>query len=193
MQCRYCHRKIGILRRLIDREFCSDAHRRKRPLSSARAAREAYDIYGYDEAWADVIERERKAKPAAKLAPVTLLICLALLGGLWLLPSSPIPASPELKYTLSRSGELMESLRKAIPIRPSVRLRDDFSHGLKEWVGGVDVDWARSAGMLRPGKLRLWKPSMKLSDYELEFEGAIERKAMGWTYRSQDTKTVAGR
>jgi hypothetical protein len=67
-----------------------------------------------------------------------------------------------------------------------VRLRDDFDSGLRDWVGsaGSSMGWTREGGAVRPGKLRLWAPSLKLADYQLEFEGQIEQKAMSWTFRS---------
>jgi hypothetical protein len=78
------------------------------------------------------------------------------------------------------------SLRNFLPGWQAVRLRDDFRAGLEDWVGpsGAGLDWSREGGLIRPGKLRRWEPSLKFADYQLEFEGRIERKAMGWTFRS---------
>src|SRR5271169_3099943 len=46
MVCLYCRRPIGILRRIKDPNFCSDQHRQKLVSKSARALREAEDLYG---------------------------------------------------------------------------------------------------------------------------------------------------
>ena len=48
------------------------------------------------------------------------------------------------------------------------------------------LDWTREGSAIRPGRLRLWAPSLKLADYQFEFEGQIEQKAMSWTFRSGD-------
>ena len=47
-------------------------------------------------------------------------------------------------------------------------------------------DWSFKDGFVRPAKLRLWKESMGMSDYQLEFAGEIEQKGLGWAYRAKD-------
>src|SRR5437667_264145 len=49
MVCLYCRKKIGPLRRLRDSQFCCSDHRKKLGTRSARALREAEDLYGFDE------------------------------------------------------------------------------------------------------------------------------------------------
>jgi hypothetical protein len=39
-----------------------------------------------------------------------------------------------------------------------------------------------------PGSLRLWKKSTSLSNYQMEFQGQIERKSLSWAYRASDEK-----
>src|SRR5437879_535403 len=56
MSCLFCRRKIGPLRRFVDTNFCSAEHRRKYRANSARALREAEDLYGAED---DVGERWR--------------------------------------------------------------------------------------------------------------------------------------
>src|SRR5260370_38172913 len=49
MVCLYCRKKIGLVRRFRDRSFCCSDHRKRGSSMSARALREAEDLYGYDE------------------------------------------------------------------------------------------------------------------------------------------------
>src|SRR5258708_39340643 len=48
MVCIYCRKRIGLLRRIKDPNFCSDEHRRKLVSTSARALRESEDLGEYD-------------------------------------------------------------------------------------------------------------------------------------------------
>src|SRR5438067_618663 len=56
MSCLFCRRKIGPLRKFVDSNFCCAEHRLKYRANSARALREAEDIYGPDD---DLGERWR--------------------------------------------------------------------------------------------------------------------------------------
>jgi hypothetical protein len=87
------------------------------------------------------------------------------------------------------AGDFFQFLSRS---RAAVRLETDFPSGLNEWVplnrqglsdGG---DWQCRNGFVRPGTLRIWKPSMGLTDYRLEFAGWVERRGMSWTYRTVD-------
>src|SRR5579871_3029444 len=49
MVCSYCRKNIGLLRRLKDQQFCCDDHRQKLASRSARALREAEDLYGFED------------------------------------------------------------------------------------------------------------------------------------------------
>jgi hypothetical protein len=57
--------------------------------------------------------------------------------------------------------------------------------GAQGWV----TEWASdTVGSRRARQLQLYRPSMTLSDYRLEFTGTIESKALGWVFRATDTK-----
>lgn len=79
--------------------------------------------------------------------------------------------------------------RRAVVRRAAILLEDDFRSGLTAWVGAGN--WAESwsydsVGLVHPGKLALYRPSLGLSDYRLEFAGQLERGAIGWVYRARD-------
>ena len=92
-------------------------------------------------------------------------------------------------------GQRMQNLRLNLAERAGVELSDDFRSGLAAW--GGQGDWARSwnydrVGMLRPGQLALYQPSVGLTDYRLEFAATAERGAIGWVFRARDTNNYYG-
>lgn len=79
--------------------------------------------------------------------------------------------------------------RQGIAARAGVELFDDFRSGLSAWEGRAN--WAQTwsyddAGFVRTGALGLFTPSLGMSDYDLEFLGRIEKKALNWVVRAQD-------
>jgi hypothetical protein len=81
--------------------------------------------------------------------------------------------------------------RQAIRNRAALELDDNFRGGLQRWAGGRN--WAQSwthdpAGYMRTGQLALYQPSLKLTDYRLEFFAQIERQSLGWVVRARDTQ-----
>jgi hypothetical protein len=187
VDCHYCRKKIGWFRQQFDRQFCSAEHRRRASLRSARALRHAgelepeglrllgKDLYGSRRAWTG---SRSGAFPAV-------LICALMLVLLMVAPKDGPTATAVVNYTIPETG-FGSSLRNVLPGWQPVRLSEDFRAGLKDWVGsaGAGLDWSREGNLVRPGKLRLLGPSLRLTDYQFEFEGQIERRAMGWTFRS---------
>src|SRR5258708_35402821 len=51
MRCLYCQKKIGLFRRLTDREYCSRAHRKRMRAVSARAVRNTVDLDDLSDIW----------------------------------------------------------------------------------------------------------------------------------------------
>src|SRR5579863_706795 len=69
MLCLFCHRKIGPLRKFVDSNFCCAEHRKKYRTNSARALREAEDLYGTEddlgERWRLYANNKSSDKPAS--------------------------------------------------------------------------------------------------------------------------------
>ncbi len=89
---------------------------------------------------------------------------------------------------LARQGWLQ--LREAVENRAAIELSDDFRAGFAAWEG--QSPWQQSwklsyDGYVLPGRLALYKPSMGMQNYRLEFLAQIERNAVSWVYRAQDT------
>jgi hypothetical protein len=73
--------------------------------------------------------------------------------------------------------------------RAAVELADDFSFGLDSW----DTNNANATawnydqtGFIRPRGLALYRPSMSLTNYTIEFLAKIDAVAVGWVVRALD-------
>jgi hypothetical protein len=199
MGCLYCHKKIGALRRFRDARFCCEDHRRKLSSGSARAIREAEDLYGYDDAeaptWRTITQAKTEDKTERRGHSATIFAALAVV--FLLLAMSQLPmGTPSAKSvsTLpdsganSAKGGFGHMLSNLIQSKSSGTLREDFRAGAANWEGFKQsgADWTSQAGQVRPASLRLWKPSTALSNYELEFMGQIEHKSLDWAFRAAD-------
>ena len=82
-----------------------------------------------------------------------------------------------------------KNLNDSISDRAAIAYSDDFRSGLDEWESRSNLTgtWSYDAtGFVRPGPLAIFKPTVDLTDYRLEFLGEIDQKAMGWVFRAQD-------
>jgi len=85
-----------------------------------------------------------------------------------------------------RPGDL---IRMTIQRRAVYEVGDNFHAGLASWEGGKGLakSWAYDReGYIRPGRLALYKASLEMKDYKLEFLTQIERKSVGWVFRAVD-------
>jgi hypothetical protein len=83
----------------------------------------------------------------------------------------------------------VESFRQSMANRAGIALNEDFRAGLDEWIskGGATTQWSFDAtGFVRPGPLALYAPSMNLTDYQMQFMGILDNKAMSWVVRAKD-------
>jgi hypothetical protein len=83
----------------------------------------------------------------------------------------------------------LSAVRNLIQRRAGIEYADDFRSGLDNWQsrGNVTEAWSYDqTGFVRPGPLALYKPTLGLEDYNLEFLGQIDRKALGWVFRAAD-------
>ena len=195
--CLYCRKNISPLRRLKDPHFCSDEHRKKYSSKSARALREAEDLYGIEDTraagWRAVMPKpedksERKAGLGATIfvgvAVAILMVAISQMpkGAPAAKAISPLPNNPH------SSGGFGQTISNLIQSQTSGTLREDFHSGVSNWDGlkSAGSDWTVQSGVVRPASLRLWKPSTSLSNYELEFLGQINHKSMDWAFRAAD-------
>ena len=89
------------------------------------------------------------------------------------------------------SGGFVQRVRQAVANRATLELGSDFHNGKQFWDGSkadFGKGWERSAeGYMVPGQLAVYRPSLQLTDYRLEFMGQIENKGLGWVVRASDT------
>ena len=61
--------------------------------------------------------------------------------------------------------------------------------GEQGWI----TEWASdAAGSRRARQITLYRPSATLSDYQMQFTGQIESKALGWVFRARDSNNYYG-
>ncbi len=59
--------------------------------------------------------------------------------------------------------------------------------------GGWMTDWATDlTGEKRGRQLTLYRPSMRMADYRMDFSGRIKRKSLGWVFRATNTNNYYG-
>jgi hypothetical protein len=203
MYCFLCGKKIGLMRALFDRQYCSREHRFEARLVSARALRDAED--DEDEPWSVLSSKRKQAKSGATAGQTASIFAFLAVGGFIVaaltLPgpsgggsSAPsVPLDPTIKRTLfQRAGDLVSSTFRT---RAPITLRHDFQSGLSEWTTAslrpgrsAIEDLVSSPSTVRPGSLRLWKRSTSLTNYQMEFMGQIEKKSLSWAFRAADEK-----
>ncbi len=198
--CLYCRKSIGPLRRMRDRNFCSAQHRQKYRQSSARAIREAEDLYGYEVA---VNSDEKEYKPDRRaglgttifvgITAVVLVLALSRIPSAGHAPKG-VSALPDTNPHANQGVGFGQVLGNLIQAQTASTLRDDFHSGLGGWEGlrSIGSDWKVESGDVRPASLRLWKPSTSLSNYEFEFLGQIDRKSVDWAFRAADLHNYYG-
>lgn len=201
MLCFLCGKKIGLLRSLVDQHYCSAEHRKEARLASSQALREEEEI----ELWA-VSKSKRKptryghaagqtASIFAFLTVAGLLVAAVLLPG----PSGAGSSFPSLALDsgakrgfFQRMGDsITDTIRSSAPIT----LHQDFQSGWSGWTTAaarrieephLRVDDPHWMSAMAP--LRIWKRSTSLQNYQMEFDGQIERRSLSWVFRATDEK-----
>lgn len=121
---------------------------------------------------------------------IPLLLVLALHPGLpKVRVAAPTSASGFRRNFESAMNEHWASFRQSVFDRAAVALDEDFRSGLDDWAsrGDATATWSfDETGFVRPGPLALYRPSMGLNDYEFQFLGLIDKKALSWVVRAAD-------
>ncbi len=80
-------------------------------------------------------------------------------------------------------------LRSAISQRAAFVVDDNFRSGLNLWEGRKNwaQSWSHSSdGFMRTGQLALYRPTLQMRDYRLEFFTQIEDRSVGWVARAKN-------
>ena len=109
---------------------------------------------------------------------------LAALATLGVYTASPL--------AISAGGSLKhgwQQVHQAVADRAAVALDEDFRSGLDNWTnrGTGHPSWtADKAGFVHPTSLALFRPSLGLVDYQMQFVGTIDKKGLSWAVRAAD-------
>jgi len=203
MMCFLCGKEISWLRTMVDRQYCSAEHRKEARLASANALREEEDEH---EIWS--VENTRKktrGNPSSQTASVFAFLTLGvLLIAILMLPGNTGPRGSAFPSGSTDPGtrqglferaatSVGELLRDSAP----VTLHEDFRTGLSGWTiaslkAGTHVDdphdWKIPSAptLVVPGSLRIWDRSTNLQNYQMEFQGQIERRSLSWAFRASN-------
>jgi len=202
MLCFLCGKKIGLLRKLADQQYCCAAHRKEAKLASAQAYREEDEM----EHWSVARSKDKKkgsVRPAATAGQTASIFAFLTVGGLLvaaLLLPGPGPGAafpqvsldPSIKRGLPSRvwGAVGEVVRSQAP----VSLHHEFRSGFNDWVtvssrswttADDSRDWGASRPVLsKPVSLRLWERSASLQNYQMEFQGQMEGRSLSWAFRA---------
>jgi general secretion pathway protein A len=113
-------------------------------------------------------------------------IVAPILGGLALYASRPA-----INSAVEVAQQSWHGAHQMVLDRATVALDEDFRAGLDDWMshGGARPSWiSDAAGFVHPASLALYRPSLSLSDYQMQFVGTIDKKALSWVVRAEDFK-----
>lgn len=82
-----------------------------------------------------------------------------------------------------------------VTYRSAIAHEEDFRSGLSQWEGrgAWTSTWNYDRnGLLRPGQLALFSPSLEMTDYHLEVTGSLDRRSFGWVFRATDMNNYYG-
>ena len=204
MLCFLCGKKIGLLRRLADQQYCSAAHRKEAKLASAQAYREEDDV----EHWSVMRSKDKKkssARPTATTGQTASIFAFLTVGGLLiaalLLPGpGPGAAFPQVSLDPSIKRSLptraWDAVGEVVRSQAPVTLHHEFRSGFSDWVtvssraltSSDDRDWlsASRPALSHPVSLRLWERASSLQNYQMEFQGQMEGRSLSWAFRAAD-------
>ncbi len=207
MLCFLCGKKIGVMRSLLDQQYCSSEHRKEARLVSSQALRDEEDV----ETWAVRKSRERdkgKARPAASAGQTASIFAFLTVGALlvaaMLLPGpKPGAAFPSVSLDpsvkrgfLARAGDAVgELIRSSTPITLRQTLPSgDIAQAAKNTKDWANIQFASISKIDDPrdwlGKkasnLKLWKSSTNLQNYQVEFQAKLEKNSLNWAWRASE-------
>jgi hypothetical protein len=208
MLCFLCGKEISWLRSMVDRQYCSAEHRKEARLANSQVMREEED--DQEALWSvsrNKAKRGARSNSASNQASIVAFATLgALIVAMLMLPgngSGPGGGGPSLSLQSGSKPGMMSRASNAIGdlVRKSspVTLKHDFRTGLEEWTtvalnGAPKVDdphdWKTPSAptQVLPGTIRIWEPSKSLQNYQMEFQGEIEKKSLSWAFRASDEK-----
>ena len=211
MLCFLCGKKIGLLRSVLDQQYCSSEHRKEARMASSQAVRDEEEV----ELWTVSKSKRKAARSSASAGQTASIFAFVTVGALLVvalvLPGpGPGAAFPPVSLDSGVKRGVFErvgdSISDIVRSRAPVTLHQDFTRG---WTTGWTaaslprIDDPRRAGASRKiddprflsaaaPVLRIWKRSTIMQNYQMEFAGEIEKKSLSWAFRASDEKNYYG-
>jgi hypothetical protein len=143
--------------------------------------------------WSQAVDFWQNAPRDLKI----LAVAIPLLLGLALRPSlpkvqvkAPTPNTAGIQKGFERRFQVqLENIKRAVAERAGVALNEEFRMGLDDWHtrGDLAAGWSFDRnGFVKPVALAFYKPSMSLTDYDAQFLGLIDKKALSFVARAKD-------
>jgi hypothetical protein len=102
-------------------------------------------------------------------------------------PAVPVPTT--VRSGISTENRQLEAVKKALLDRAAINFADDFQTGLDAWESRSKngPGWTYDqTGFVRPRNLAVFRPSMAMQDYTLEFLAKLDQRAVSWVVRAVD-------
>jgi hypothetical protein len=206
--CFLCGKEISWLRSTVDRQYCSDEHRKEARLAATSVLQEEEEE---TDLWSVSKSKQKKAARAAQsqATPAYLLFALgAVILVMAFMPNNSGASRPSSGSAISlspakdKAGLVARAngfFAAVIRERAPVTLQHDFSKGLRDWTSGTIAsatgvddphDWKRpsSPSFVAPGSIRLWARSIPMRNYQMDFQGQIQKRSLSWAFRASDAK-----
>lgn len=205
MLCFLCGKKIGLLRSLVDQQYCCTQHRQEARLASSQALRDEEDV----EFWTISKSKKKAIKSGATAGQTASIFAFLTVGGLLVAalmmpgPGPGVAFPPVSLDSGAKRGWIQNTgdrISDAIRSRAPITLRHDFTSGWSGWTTvslhkiddprKVDdsrkVDDPRGWFSAAAPSLRIWNRSTSLQNYQMEFSGQLEKKSLSWAFRASD-------
>ncbi len=185
---------------MTDQQYCSSAHRHEARLASAQAFRDEDEM----ETWSvENSKNKRKSQgmsgtTAGQTASIFAFLTVAgLLVAALMLPGPTTSYPPAVSLDSGMKPGILERAGTAVAdvIRSSapVTLHQDLHSGFGDWATLAlhdTVDDPRKSlsapDVSKLGSLRLWTKSVDLQNYQMEFQGQVEKRSLSWAFRASD-------
>jgi hypothetical protein len=143
------------------------------------------------------LQRVRKKPGVARRVaaiPVYLKVAASMIPIMFLAALNPSLMSTAAKTkdnpaAVPNMSDSFQQVKDSIKQRAAVILTDDFRSGLDSWDSRANLAnaWVYDPnGFVRPSSLAVYRPSMQMKDYTLEFLTQVEQKAVGAAFRVED-------
>ena len=213
MHCFLCGKKIGFFRSLADKQYCCTQHREEAGMASAQALRDEEDTESW--AVARSRKKSGLAKPGTSPAgQAGAVLAFVVIGGAMVAvlmsgagggpkPSAAFPSvSAETGKKPSVFSEAGSAFGDFVRNVAPVTMQHSFSGGSLTAAASSLTDWSNVTlrastdqiddprdwiGKTKTSaSLRLWKKSTAMENYQMEFQGQLEKTSLSWAVRASD-------